>query len=282
MTFDTWRSAVGGQWQRLVLYPGGLTALALLILGWGMWRLVLPPRSIRHDSARWPWRGADLVAVSGPLLVLALLPLPKAAELRSPLDLPTAWLLLDLPLGWAVARGWQARASQQLIAARHVLGWLVALPGLAATLAVCGAQTGTVTLDTLAALAKARPLGWLGLASWVVALLPALQLGPWAAPLGDGSLGLGLALRRVGHVGLLTVALLPVWPKISPDVPGWWAVVQRDARLPVLITAGMLWLGLVLLDRGGRKRSAVLWGRAVWLVAAGALLAILWQVASSG
>jgi hypothetical protein len=41
-----------------------------------------------------------------------------------------------------------------------------------------------------------------------------------------------------------------------------------------LITLGALWLGLLLLDRLGRRRSPVVWGRAIWLVAALALLGL--------
>jgi hypothetical protein len=278
MTFDAWRSAVGGQWRRLLLYPGGLTVLALAAVGWGLWRFLGWRRRPQSAPNPLPWQPTDLLALAGPWVALALLPLPHSSELRSPLDLPTAWLLCDLPLALAVARGWRGGAQQQIHAARWALGWLVALPLLATILVVFGSRTSTLTIADLPGLTRPRSAGWLVLFGWLAALLPALQLGPWAAGAGlPGLAGLGLALRRAGHVGVLSLAALPLWPVVPAAASGWWPTLQRDGRGPAALTAAAIWVLLLLLDRAGRGRSAVLWGRALWALAAGLLLTLLWQ-----
>jgi hypothetical protein len=85
---------------------------------------------------------------------------------------------------------------------------------------------------------------------------------------------LALAARRLGHLLLLALALLPAWTPADPGASAQVAAWRRDGRLLLLITLGALWLGLLLLDRLGRRRSPVVWGRAIWLVAALALLGL--------
>ena len=280
MTFDAWRSAVGGQWRRLLLYPGGLTALVVVLAGWALWRIVVGRARPRLVASSPPWQPLDLLALAGPSLALALLPLPQAAELRSPLDLPTAWLLCDLPLALAIFRGWRGAAQHQIQAARLALGWLVALPLLAAVLVVIGSRTNSFTVADLPRIFEAGPAGWLVQAGWLLALLAGLQLGPWLAGSGAGVSGLGLALRRAGHVGLLSVAALELWPSVAPTANGWPAALLRDGRVPAALTAGAIWVLLGLLHRLGRGRSAVLWGRVLWALALALLLTIGWQFIS--
>lgn len=268
MTFDAWRSAVGGQWQRLLVYPGGVAALALVALGWLAWRVVVgrdQPRSVAIT-----WRGSDVLALACPLVALALLPLAGGVELRSPLDVPTTWLLLDLPLVLVIAHGWRDAAQTQVVASRMLAGWLVGLPLLALLLLALGTTTGGITVANVAQLAAAKPLGWMTLIGWFVALLPALQLGPWSGTTRPVE-RLALALRRLGHLSLLVLALLPLWPKTDPKASGWWAAVQRDGRVPTLLVLAGLWLAVLVTHRLSRPHSSVILGRAVWLLGAGLL-----------
>ncbi|HYF63338.1 MAG TPA: hypothetical protein VD886_11025, partial [Herpetosiphonaceae bacterium] len=213
---------------------------------------------------------ADLAGLLGPWLALALLPMPQASELRSPLDLAAAWLLLEAPWALLVLRRWRSRADEQLVAARALAAALVALPGLLVALFGLSAATGSVTVAASGELLRRQPIGGLALAAWAAALVPALLVGPWHCA-GAGAERLALAGRRLGHLLLLALALLPAWIPAngaSLDLPAW----RRDGRLPLLITAAALWLGLLLIHRLGWRRSPIVWGRAVWLVAAVALI----------
>lgn len=267
MNFDAWRAAVGGQWQRLLVYPGGLAALGLIVAGWAAWRGLRSPGASRGAAAG--WSQADLAGLLGPWLVLALLPAPAASELRSALDLAVAWALLELPWALLVVRRWRGPAADQLVAARALAAELVALPAMLVALFGLSAATGSVTVAATGELLRRTPVGGLALAAWVAALLPALLLGPWHCA-GDGVERLALAGRRLGHLLLLALALLPVWIPADAaglELPPW----RRDGRLPLLITVAALWLGLLLIHRLGWRRSPIIWGRAVWLVAGGAL-----------
>ncbi|NJM06235.1 hypothetical protein HC891_08620 [Candidatus Gracilibacteria bacterium] len=75
---------VGQAWPRLLLYPGGLSAIAL---AWVLSR----GAGVRVVSA------ADLMLAAGPLLLISLLPLPGARDFPYTLDLFSALLLLELP-----------------------------------------------------------------------------------------------------------------------------------------------------------------------------------------
>ena len=252
MNVDAWRSAVGGQWQRLMLYPSGLTAIVLVVLVWLIWRGIARPQPLK--SSVW----LDVVGCAAPLVVIALVPVPHAVELRSPLDLPTAWLMLDLPLFLAIGHEWRNDSQRQLRAARRTSGYVIAMPLFGMILLLHGSFTRTLALATLPKLATTPIWGIVIISVWLIALVPALQLGAWRTA-DSGWLALGL--RRLGHC-LLFVTLVSGLIKLDTDSAAW----LRDGRL--------LWLGLLVavgaallvLDQITRRFAMRRVGQALWLI----------------
>ncbi len=254
MTFDAWRSAVGDAWLHLLLYPSGL---ALLLLGLVLMRVFATQAEVTL-SPRGAWAGLVplVVAVAG-------LPLPGTGEMRAPLDLLTVWLALDAPLLLALALAWRGALDQQWWLIKALTGWLVAAPLQGLVLVVLGWQTRSLTLQAT------LELGWPAGLVWAITLVPLLQLGPWRCEL-SGPWALALNMRRAGHCGVVVLwAVHQLVPRLAAWLPSRAAVIE-DGRLP----AALLLLGLILalwgIDRVGRSRSVLRWGRAWWLF--GALL----------
>ncbi len=85
--------ALGQAWPRLLIYPGGLSALGL---AWLLARWMAFIRTPHPDAERLPPH-QELIAALPPLLALTLLPIPPARTFPYGIDLLTALALLGWP-----------------------------------------------------------------------------------------------------------------------------------------------------------------------------------------
>ena len=226
-------SFLGLAWPRLLLYPGGLFALALLWLVRRVWPYtpVAAPPTLRVAEG------------VPPLLLLCLLPLPGAAVLPRAIDLPAALALLEWPLALALLTG-EMRDDPRTMAARYA-------PLL---LAACALVLGSHSL-ALDAFVREPPPGVLprallaaGAAYWALALPALLGLGPLVAA--PPTRSWGAAMRIVGH-GLLAALL-------------WFALLPSPWLAP--LPAILVFLLLFLADRSGPHCRGA-WRFAKWLSA---------------
>ncbi|HEU5012505.1 MAG TPA: hypothetical protein VFT66_08170 [Roseiflexaceae bacterium] len=260
LTANELLSFLGRAWWPLLVYPGGLTAFALVgLLG----RFERSASPIHHS----PDLFARVSAVAAPWLALALTPLPSVVNLGRPLDAVALLALLEWPLLLAVATAlttgdkaaWQA-------AGRRVAAVLNGYPSLLLALLALAWSGGSLQLTTLAsppddlATLTTKGLHWFGAVTLALALPPVLGLGPFAAPPpGDLALRIGLRLRLLGYLAL---AVLPWFP-----LPGDNAWLRP---LPPIVIALLLWL-FNRIAKGGTRRWAVAYN----VFAAVQLLALL-------
>jgi len=175
--------ALGQAWPRLLLYPGGISALLMVLI---VARLRgIPPATLG------PFTLIDLLP---PLSVITLLPLTPAAPFAYGLDVPTALLMLL----WPSFR----RAARERIAPQQMLEWY--LPLLIAATALVSVTT---TLDLSGLLRwPAEPLRQLGLLlgvlAWIAALPPVTSLQSNLA-------------GACSEVGLLLIGVLPLIAGLS-------------------------------------------------------------------
>ncbi len=212
--------ALGLAWPRVVLYPGGLFALAssYLLMRW---------LAACGGEPAWPAPPATPLDLVPPLAVLTLLPLAPARPFPFGLDLPVALALLEWPRFRALA----ARACAPAEALRDY-----ALP-LVAVLALVVA-TGGVELTGLLRWPEAAPqraLLVLGAALWLLGLPRLLRAGP-GGPAG--------ALRASG---LLLVGTLPLLGALAAGAGQWLPADSAGWLLPPLAMLGAaLTLGVAL------------------------------------
>ena len=213
--------ALGLAWPRLLLYPGGLFALAA---SWVLdaWLARCGCRLETHEQAGVSAPGA----LVPPLVALALLPLAPARSFPYGVDLVVALALLE----WPQALGWGARRREEL--ARAYAPLLVAGLGMAEA-------GGGLELTRL--LRWPEPLlGQLLLGAsaglWLTALPRLLARGPG-----------GLA-GRLRALGLLLVATLPLLGALADALAG---LLPGDLAGWVLPPIAMLAAGLGL---GGAAR----------------------------
>jgi hypothetical protein len=278
---------LGRAWSRLLIYPGGLTAFAII---WLISTLQnREPGTQNGEPAR--MNDSQLLVLSSivaPWLALALLPLPLAAGLPRQVDIVVALALLEWPQILATSQALRAGGTRRLAAALNSYPTLVL-----ATLALAQ-PAGSLDIVALArppselASASASALHWLGAVALALALAPALGLGPF----GDGgrstkhqgrhclptanpqspipslhspvsSLRIGLRLRALG---LIALAALP------------WAGGQDDglALLRILAAASVLAALLWGYDRLAGEHAPRRWARAYLALDAILLLALLW------
>lgn len=197
MSSEAWRLGVAGQWQRLLLYPGGLSALVMVGLGWLVWRWLAPRQNPVGTEHPFDW-----LLVPLPLLALSLWPFAESSELRATLDLVSYWLLLDAPLLWAIGQDWRNGALAGLRAARWLVGLITGWPLLGLVGWIIASLHGGLLPNDLLILGEGW-LGWLALALWLAGLLPYLQLGAWETAPTQGALAWALGARRLGHLALL-------------------------------------------------------------------------------
>jgi hypothetical protein len=294
LTANELLALLGRAWPRLLIYPGGLAAFALVWLI-GRTKLTEDRRSKIEDghlrSSIFDPRSSifnswlTLSAIVLPWLGLALLPLPRVAAISRSTDLIAVLALLEWPLLLAFAADLYdcdlvvaTRAQARLAAA------LNAYPPLILATLVLVSVAGSFDLAVLARAPdaatsfRAALLYWLGSAGWILALPPALGIGAFAAQSPSArALCIGLRLRAIG---LVAVVALP-----------WFALVAgRDERdfggtgpsllllpLPPLVIAGLLW-GFARLTAGHAARP---WARAYLALDAVLLLLLLWAAYSA-
>ncbi len=233
MTASELLALLGRAWFQLLIYPGGLAALALALLAGALGhreRALFPPLSSP---------AAAVAAVAAPWLALALLPLPGAARPSRPLDAVGLLALLELPLLLSVAAGLRADDDGWRHGAlRRLAGALNGYPTLLLALLLLGASNGTLMPDRLASAPADLPaaaLHWLGAAALLAALPPLLAIGPFAADGGEQAAGRPLAAQiadladrpletgmRLRAIGLAALAALP-WCAALGQAAAWAA-----------------------------------------------------------
>jgi hypothetical protein len=288
---------LGRAWSRLLIYPGGLAAFAAARLN-----AIHQNHELRDPNQRLDhFDRAQLLlltSVALPWLGLALLPLPLATALPRQTDLIVVLALLEWPRLLATARDLSSSGVTERAASARLAAALNGYPPLIlATLAL--AQAGS----SLEIAALARPPGqfasasasvvhWIGAVAWALALVPALEVGPFGArrsgaPRGHkeqkestlafvqtlyawvlrffeaGALEVGLRLRALGLVAL---AALP-W---SGGQEGSTALLRTLAA--ACLIGALLW-GFNRLTIGQPARR---WARAFLALDAVLLLALLW------
>ena len=232
MTANELLSFLGRAWWPLLIYPGGLTAFALV---WLLGRFERPALQMNYS----PDLFARVSAVAVPWLALTLTPLPRVVNLGRPLDAVALLALLEWPLLLAITAEVRAadRAAWQA-AGRRVAAVLNGYPSLLLALLTLAWSGGSLQLNALAsppadlATLMTRVLHWFSAATLVLALPPALGLGPFATcPPGDPALRIGLRLRLLGYLAL---AALPWFPLLGTNA---WL-----RPLPPIVIALLLWL----------------------------------------
>jgi hypothetical protein len=258
-----WLGALGLAWSRLLLYPGGLSAL---LAAWLLDRALTTATQRRAVVTAAP-EGVSLIgvsAVAAPLLLISLLPLPRSGFFGYTPDLLVGLLLLEWPQLLLSARMLRT-APGEAAARRQVLieGYILLL--LAILLFMQAA--GSFRLDALTR--EIEPMflpGWslrlAGIAGWSIALLPLLGIGATTLTPAAGVLRWGLQLRSLGHILL---AYLP-----------WLPLVQAS---PWLLPLPLIFLTLLpaVITRFGGRQLAHQWPRLRTGVAAGLILIAGWQ-----
>ncbi len=258
-----WLGALGLAWPRLLLYPGGLSALCVAwlldrALTTADQRRMVTPTSSGEISL------IGVSAVAAPLLLISLLPLPRSGFFGYTPDLLVGLLLLEWPQLLLLARllhtePGKATTRQRLLLEGYILLLLAILLFMQAA--------GSFRLDALTREIDSGLLpGWFlrlaGIAGWSIALLPLLDIGTATSPPATEALRWGLRLRNLGHILL---AYLP-WLALVPASP--WLL-----PLPFLF----LTLLLALVARPGRQQVAHQWPRLRTGVVIGLILIAGWQ-----
>ncbi len=207
--------ALGQAWPRLLLYPGGISALLMVLI---VARLRgIPPATLGLFT---------LIDLLPPLSVITLLPLSPAAPFAYGLDLPTALLLLLWP---SFRRAAQERIAPQSMYERY-------LPLLIAATALVSVTT---TLDLSGLLHwPAEPLRRLGILLGALAWIAAVPL--------ITSLQNDLA-GACSEVGLLLIGVLPL-------IAGLSTLPLTDQIPPLILTLTTL-IVAVMTARGACNLS---------------------------
>jgi hypothetical protein len=279
---------LGRAWSRLLIFPGGLAAFAIIGLlayihraaGRGQRAELKPPTSnlqpptSEDNAASW---FLALGAIAPPWLGLALLPLPPAPGLSRQTDLLITLALLECPLLLSIAH--ELRASDlRPMGLRRLAATLNGYPPLLlATLALVQAG-GSFDIATIARVPGdlapmfARPLHWIGAAAWALALPPMLGLGSFAGPPG------ARATRpdSLHHQAETARARLRVVG--SAAIRSWGddplGTGLRLRALGHVLLAALPWMAAFgALDEGGLGKPA---GLAAWLLAPALIAALLW------
>lgn len=222
--------AFGQAWLRLLLYPGGLSAvLAALLLA--------RVRGIRHME---PLTAPRLLDLLPPLSAVALLPLAPAVSFPYSLDLPTAVTLLLWP---ELRRAAVEHRDPQQRAAHY-------LPAFLAALALASAA-GSFELNALlrwppSPIRQAAFL--LGAGAWIVAIP---RLAPPQPNIAAACSALGLVLVGVLPLSaaINTIATAPAWLGIAAAMTIALAGIAAARRLPV--QWGYVWAIAALVATSG-------------------------------
>jgi hypothetical protein len=258
-----WLGALGLAWSRLLLYPGGLSALCA---AWLLARALTTADQRRRVKPTLS-AGISLIGVSAmaaPLLLISLLPLPRSGFFGYTPDLLVGLLLLEWPQLLLLARllrtePEKATSRQRLLIEGYILLLLAILLFMQAA--------GSFRLDALTREIESGFLpGWslrlAGIAGWSIALLPLLDIGTATSPPATEALRWGLRLRNLGHILLAYLSWLPLVPA-SP-----WLL-----PFPLLF----LTLLLAVIARFGRRHVAHQWPRLRTGVVVGLIVIVGWQ-----
>lgn len=255
---------LGRSWSRLLLYPGGLTCLAVLCL------FALIRRAAWPWQMPWRWSMLDLSAVVMPWLAIALLPVPGAVELSYSIDIVVTLSLLEWPLVLAIIYELgSGQQGQDQVAVGRLVAVLNGYLALVLATLMLVASAGSFEIPLLArqpgelAPAHAPLLHWLGIVGWLLVLPVLLLLGPFAAGEPERpAVRLGLQLRAIG---LVAIAALP-----------WISLIDRWSwllPLPPLLIALLLWRYSDLTA----GQSSQQWSKGYLCLDAISLLALLWD-----
>lgn len=245
---------IGLSWSRLLLYPGGLTALTLAWIwhsSWtGSWTL------LNWHSIPAALLARRLAAAVPPLLCISLLPLPGAAPLARSIDVPTALALLEWPLVLALLPA----STDSPFIEKRLRGLQIGYGVLILAVLASVQATRSFGLEALVApLAQpdllSNALRIAGAIGWMLALPTLLGLGAFEQ--GEiADISWGDELRVVGHCLLSALPWLAMTSGLS------WL-----APLPPLLIA----LLLAAMHRfGHRGQRAWIWtlrGAALTLLA---------------
>jgi hypothetical protein len=238
---------LGQAWPRLLLYPGGICALALLWL----WLALHKQQTLFRESTPKQW----LHCVPA-LVVISLLPVRGAVELGQSLDLFVALFLVEWPLFIALSD----RQNEQTGTVQGSLlqGYSLLLPSLL----LLADLNNSLLLGAQAASPPAwlwEPIifRWIAALAWLVALFPLAGLGPFRR---ENEPDLAAHSRILGHLGLISLPLLGllherVW--LMPLVPIGLAVALYVGEK--WLRSQRLWTGLI---QGGQ---VLVWLSLVWL-----------------
>ncbi|NOK64214.1 MAG: hypothetical protein GFH27_549323n47 [Chloroflexi bacterium AL-W] len=217
---------LGRAWSRLLLYPGGVSAFALIwLIKYLQPRIV--PSFLRHSLHLQPTSStyvpvsqplhtfASMSAVVLPWLALSLLPLPLAPAMERPIDVLVVVALLDWPLILTIAievrqRGWSVQQNSW----RRLAAALNGYPSFMLAMLLLVMASRSLQLDQLTRLPGADTVpailvAWaLGVCTLVVSLPPLLGLGPFATDAPE-DVGLRIGLRLRG-IGLVVLAIFPL------------------------------------------------------------------------
>lgn len=245
-------------WTRLLLYPAGLAAIAIL---WLVWRVNGRPATTPVLVAS-SQPLASLLAIALPWLGLALMPLPLSAALTRPVDVIVLLSLLEWPRLLAAARefgeGKHARAAAMLNS----------YPPLVLALLLMHHATGSFEVQALLqappneTVLLVRLAFWIGALALLLVLPAALGIGPFrAAAVEDAALRVGLKLRALG------IAALGLCP--------WLTLIPEDYQW--LLPVAMLLYGVLLwqLHRRTYGQAALPWARGLYLLSIVLLLGLL-------
>jgi hypothetical protein len=186
---------LGLAWSRLIIYPGGLAAFALiwLITRTGT-RRVNRERAPAGSTENRIWlsdRGSWFLVLGSivlPWLGLALLPLPAAAPMSRKTDIIMVLALLEWPRIVIIAQELRAADEAcQRAGERRLAAALNSYPTLMLATLMLAQPVGSFEITTLVrpptetASLSNQALHWLGAAAWTLALAPLLGLGPFQA-----------------------------------------------------------------------------------------------------
>lgn len=204
-----WLGALGLAWPRLLLYPGGVSAL---LLAWLLDRVLT--RNPRRGSANGKKTASllDISAAVAPLLLISLLPLPQSGFFWYTPDLPVALILLEWPQFLLIARTLRSTptdgAERQQITIEGYL--LLLMASLIFVQAAGSFRLAALTQSADPPRLSSLLLRLVGMAGWSIALLPLLGIGPCTTPTATGMPGWGMRLRTLGHILLASLPWLPL------------------------------------------------------------------------
>ncbi|GAB4130344.1 MAG: hypothetical protein Fur005_03960 [Roseiflexaceae bacterium] len=259
---------LGRTWPRLVLFPAGVSALAVAaLLIWWQYR-------VHNQPLVWDCQPfgsvAQLSVIALPWLGLALLPIPLASDIGRSIDVVVALACLEWP------RFWWHMQQRAAVAMPDRIGRLLQIPGVVGTVLACillALPTNSFDLPSLMAVPnRSGPMtGQIG--HWFGAVLLLLVWRELRIP-SDLPLfaQVGWAIRSIGLVAL---AALP-WLAFLNEDQAWYAPA-------ILVGVGLL---AAVIDRFAQHHQQI-WQRVerwcLWLgfliVAAHAAEAIWRQLA---